>query len=381
MRRFLTRLPLFAVLSVFAQPILAQDQDLTPDEYRAEKAAEVREYIAGAGDTVGIACYRADQPTLGVFANADQQFPLASTIKIMILGVYAQGAASGRFDPTERISLDDLDAYYLPGTDRGAHPTFLDSVQPDFNNTISLLDVVYGMIRYSSNAATDYLHARMTDADFEAFYDLMGVANTELPISILGLFLAQDNHETGISDATMDRDELRASAADWEAKYVNDAEWRARERLYHRGNTRRYLAEGLQIIPTQQAFFEKYDTRGTPNDFAHLMAALIRGDTLSATAGAVMRAVLSWPMQFETNRENFFTIGLKGGSFPGIITGAYFAQPKGGQPLVLAIFYHDLPQEQYTTWLQDFEHQELDFYVLINGCDSLSGLNTIAPGP
>lgn len=381
MRRFLPLL-LFVLALPFAQLLLAQDgEDLSPDEYRAEKAALVREYIAGAGDTVGIACYRADQPALGVLVNADEQYPLASTIKVMILGVYAQGAATGRFDPTERIALDDLDAYYLPSTDRGAHNTFLEAVQTAGNETISLLDVVYGMIRYSSNAASDYLLARMTAADFEAFYALMGVQNTEIPVSFLGLFLAQDNHESGIADTSMERDELRASTAEWEAKYVEDEAWRARERLYHRNNSRRYLAEGLQIIPTQQAFFEKYDTRGTPEDFALVMAALVRGDTLSATSGAVMRAVMSWPMQFELNRENFFTIGLKGGSLPGILTGVYFAQPKGGQPLALAIFYHDLPQEQYTDWLRNFEQQELEFYVLLNGCNALDGLNAIAPGP
>lgn len=384
MRRFLPLLLLVLALPCVQVAFAQEDIDLSPDEYRAEKAQLVREYIASAGDTVGISCYRADQPALGVRLRDAEQYPLASTIKIMILGVYAQGAATGRFDPTERIPLDELDAYYLPGTDRGSHPTFLENVQPDSDDTITLLDVVYGMIRYSSNAASDFLLARMTDADFEAFYALMSVQNTELPVSFLGLFLAQDNHETGIADTSMERDELRASAADWAARYVEDEDWRSSERQYHRNNSRRYLAQGLQIIPTQQAFFEKYDTRGTPADFAHVMATLIRGETLSATAGAVMRAVLSWPMQFERNRENFYTVGLKGGSLPGILTGVYFAQPKGGQPLALVIFYHDLPQAQYSEWLRSYEQQELEFHVLLNGCGILEGLDTLppmAPGP
>jgi len=102
------------------------------------------------------------------------------------------------------------------------------------------------------------------------------------------------------------------------------------------------------------------------------MAELLRGNVLSATAGSVMRAALSWPMQFEANRERFFTIGLKGGSLPGILTGAYFAQPKTGVPMVLVVFYRDLPPEIYQTWLRSYAQQELEFYVLVNGCNVLS---------
>ncbi|MEP7292823.1 MAG: serine hydrolase [Chloroflexota bacterium] len=354
-----------------AHPVFSQDE---------ERAAGVLEYIAEAGEDVGIACYRVDQPFNGVFTNGDERYPLASTIKVMILGVYAQGAASGRFDPTERVPLADLDLYYLPRTDGGAHPAFLADVEADEDETLSLLEVVYGMIRFSSNAAADYLHARMTDTDFEDFYALTGVINTEIPVSLLGLFLAQDNHETGISDMTMPREELRASAADWQDKYVNDAAWRAAERAYRPNASRRYLTQGIQLIPTQSAFFAKYDNRGTPEDFARVMAVVQSGEILSATAGAVMRATLSWPMQFEANRERFYTIGTKGGSLPGILTGVYFAQPKNREPLVLAVFYRNLPPDIYVTWLRSFEQQELEFYVLVNGCDALTSAELIGQG-
>ncbi len=361
MRRWLIAVILLTVLT---PPAFAQDIDL---------ASEVRQYIAEAGDTVGIACYPIEQPQDGYFANADQRYPLASTIKIMILGVYAQGAASGRFDPTERVPLSALDAYYLPGTDAGAQPAFLEAVTPDADNTISLSEVVYGMIRFSSNAAADYLHARMTDDDFTALYRLLGIENTDVPVSFLSLMLAQDNHEMGISEAALPRDELRASAEQWADQYVSDPAWRAAERRYHRRNTARYEALGKSLIETQAAFFEKYDNRGTPDDFAKVMATVQRGDTLLPTAVAVMHSVLQWPMQFENNREHFLAVGMKGGSLPGILTGAYFAQPKGSRPLVLAVFYHDLAPDRYVDWLHSYQQQELEFYVLQHGCDWLSG--------
>jgi beta-lactamase class A len=349
------------------------NSDVVPVHAQTEEVVnDIVQYIAQAGDAVGIACYPVGNPDGGIHAHADERFPLASTIKIMILGVYAEGVASGKYDPEERVSLADLDAYYLPGTDGGAHPTFLKAVTPDENSTISLSDIVYGMIRYSSNAAADYLHARMTDADFEAFYKLLGIENTDIPVSLLGLFLAQDNHETGISDATLSRDEMRASTTEWANEYVSNAKWRLAERVYHRQNTRRYLAAGKSIIDTQRIFFEKYDDYGTPSDFAKVMAALQRGDTLPATTSVIMHAALSWPMQFDDNRAIFFSLGTKGGSLPGILTSAYFAHPKQNEPVVLVVFYSDLTSDRYLNWLHSFDQQQYEWYLLEHGCSSLS---------
>ena len=349
---------------VLPNPISAQDPDIIND---------TQQYIAQAGATVGIACYPLDNPLGGVFAHADDLFPLASTIKIMILGVYAQGVATGEYDPEERVSLADLDAYYLPGTDGDAHPDFLKAVSADDNGTISLSDVVYGMIRFSSNAAADYLHERMSDADFESLYRLLGVEHTDIPVSLLGLFLAQDNHETGIASTELSREEMRASTVTWEQKYVSDAKWRFAERAYHRQNTRRYLALGKSIVETQGTFFEKYDDRGTPNDFAKVMAVIQRGDTLAPVASAIMHAALSWPMQFDDNRADFFSLGTKGGSLPGILTAAYFAQPKQNSPIVLAIFYRNLPSDRYVDWLHNFNQQQFEWYLLGHNCASLDG--------
>ena len=359
---FLLAVALF-MLNSGSTPVRAQDIDVV---------TEVAQYIAQAGDSVGIACYSVNNPLGGVFAHADALYPLASTIKIMILGVYAQGVAVGEYDPDERVPLSTLDAYYLPGTDGGAHPEFLKSVTPDKNSTISLSDVVNGMIRFSSNAAADYLHARMSDADFEAFYRLLGIEHTDIPVSLLGLFLAQDNHETGISDASLSRDEVRASTVEWADKYVTDVKWRLAERIYHRQNTRRYLAVGKSIIDTQRIFFEKYDDFGTPDDFAKVMAAIQRGDTLPATTSVIMHAVLSWPMQFDDNRAIFFSLGTKGGSLPGIITGTYFAHPKQNDPIVLVVFYRDLPSDRYINWLHNFDQQQFEWYLLQHGCTSLN---------
>src|SRR4051812_14199505 len=83
------------LLNPIAAPVRAQTEEVV---------TEVEQYIAQAGATVGIACYSLGNPDGGIYAHADERYPLASTIKVMILGVYAEGVASGKFDPEERVA-------------------------------------------------------------------------------------------------------------------------------------------------------------------------------------------------------------------------------------------------------------------------------------
>ena len=92
--------------------------------------------------------------------RADQKFPLASTLKIMIAIEFAKQVSSGKINANELIPLADLDVYYLAGTDGNAHPNWKQSATSRGelnNNRVTLQEVARGMIRFSSNANTEFL--------------------------------------------------------------------------------------------------------------------------------------------------------------------------------------------------------------------------------
>jgi len=90
--------------------------------------------------------------------NPNKIMPLASTVKILVTIEYAEQAANKLIDPDQAISLDELDKFYIPKTDGGAHPSWLKSVKDKIhNNTISIREIAKGMIAYSSNANTEWL--------------------------------------------------------------------------------------------------------------------------------------------------------------------------------------------------------------------------------
>src|SRR5699024_10969940 len=61
--------------------------------------------------------------------SADKVMPLASTVKIIIAMEYARQAANGIVDKNRLIALTDMEVYYVPGTDGGAHESWLNSIK------------------------------------------------------------------------------------------------------------------------------------------------------------------------------------------------------------------------------------------------------------
>lgn len=92
--------------------------------------------------------------------NSDQVMPLASTVKIIVAIEYAKQVAARKINPSAMIDTAILDNFYLPNTDGGAHPAWLAEYKKNnkvFDGKIDMRSIVQGMMRYSSNANTEFL--------------------------------------------------------------------------------------------------------------------------------------------------------------------------------------------------------------------------------
>ncbi|WP_337988358.1 serine hydrolase [Lysinibacillus sp. JNUCC-51] len=84
--------------------------------------------------------------------NTNKQFPLASTVKIIVAIEYAQQASDRRINPQQQVSLKELE------TDGGAHEAWISELNQSKNSdSVPLSEMANGMIAYSSNANTEYL--------------------------------------------------------------------------------------------------------------------------------------------------------------------------------------------------------------------------------
>ncbi|ENH96364.1 D-alanyl-D-alanine carboxypeptidase [Gracilibacillus halophilus YIM-C55.5] len=91
--------------------------------------------------------------------NTHQTFPLASTVKIVIAYCLVKQVNNGETDLNDEVKLSDVDCLYIPNTDGGAHIQWKESI--DFPEYVSLLDIAKGMMKFSSNACTDFLINRI----------------------------------------------------------------------------------------------------------------------------------------------------------------------------------------------------------------------------
>lgn len=137
--------------------------------------------------------------------------PLASVAKLITLVAYAEAIATGELNPAEPVALADLDCYYLPNFDLGAHRRAVAELREEGrvlgtapDEAVLLGDVAWMMIAHSSNAAADYLHLRLGQARIEETAVALGL-NTppngqSAPCTFLGQFLMMANHTRGTAN-------------------------------------------------------------------------------------------------------------------------------------------------------------------------------------
>ena len=125
---------------------------------------------------------------------------------------------------------------------------------------------------------------------------------------------------------------------------------------------------GQPSMLIQREYVAEFETEGTAAGYAALMAGLVTGQIGSPASNAAMRAQLEWPfLEFESNQENYQVIGYKNGTLPGVLTTAYYAWPYwSDQPLVLVLFYRNIPAETYQLWRRQLPHDSFAHWLMSN---------------
>lgn len=338
------------------------------------------ERLLDAPQTVGLAAFQVGRESEGVYLNADLPMPLASVAKLITLVAYAEAIAKGTLQPGERVSLTELERYYLPNFDLGAHRQAINElrengrlISPDDDPAVTLQDVAWMMIRHSSNAAADYLHLRLGRQQIEETAIALGLNNAparhSAPCTFLGQFLMQANHsragigdraalaafaETGPDGAAA----YGAGVAQLADTYINDDAFRVAEQEWR-------AAARRPSIDTQRYFAGRLAPQGTAGTYAALMSRLAQNGLSNADSSYQARLILEWPNQFEANQELFSNIGYKNGALAGVLNSAYYAYRWGdGAPVIVVLFFRDIPQQTYRSWRFDLPHDELARWLL-----------------
>ncbi|MGB1253525.1 MAG: serine hydrolase, partial [Candidatus Promineifilaceae bacterium] len=317
------------------------------------------EYFFANPNSVSLTVYRLGYEGIGFYHNADQPMPLASVSKLIELVAYANAVEAETVDPLQTVEVDDLNRYYLPRSDLGAHNASLRELD---STTLTLNDVAWMMIRHSANSASDYLHDKLGQAVIEQTAVELGFTKHSAPCPWIGRFLTMGNptrtssNIAAIEQLTTSPDRYANEVVWLSDQYTTDAQFRQ--------TAQRYWANRQAPLNAQRAFIEQLETRGTTREYAHLMAQLVT----QQAGNAATRELLNWPLeQFTSNSERYASIGYKNGTFPGVLTTVYYAEPYWADtPIVLALFFNDIPNRTYQGWRRSFPHDDMAHWLMSN---------------
>jgi D-alanyl-D-alanine carboxypeptidase len=331
-------------------------------------------YIQTAPMTTAVVAYTYDdagEPVMddsALFYNADTPLVLASSMKVIVLAAYENAVLLNLLDPNEQVRLTDVEKYYLPKTDGGAHIQGLASLgiavdtlgfASDPYATILLDDVARIMIHYSGNAETDYLIDRIGLEQVNAVHDM---TSQTVIRQVLGPALAITNHENNLFvNKSMGEIVEQANQGDFSYLdhlvdlYLHDPEWRSLQIDYMRSDA--YVASANQLGWAGQVKASQMFPRGTAREYAHMMAKIASGQFVSNEVSIRMQKKLESAPGDQLLRTLFFKrYGAKDGLTAGILNITSYCTPKwgklNGQDRVVVILTNELPYDQWLTGMK-----------------------------
>ena len=289
------------------------------------------------------ALYLVRNDTVLVSARPNQRMPLASAVKTIIAIEFAQQVAAGKIDPTERISLVDLDAYYLPNTDGNAHPNWKEWAKQHNlvnNETVPLLEVAKGMIQFSSNANTEYLMDLLGLKAINANLKTLNLPNHDpiYPI-VSALFL----YSIPPADST---ETIRATTKLSTKAYIARCQ-AIHLRLKQDGNGSFKRAFRFPAMALQKVWSDRLPA-STVLEYASVMQKINTRTYFSPTVQTVLNSIMEWPFLVNPGNKNVFThLGMKGGSTAFVLTNAFYAETPAGNRVAAAVFLNNLTNAEF----------------------------------
>lgn len=290
-----------------------------------------------------------------LIGHRDQEvIPLGSTSRILIAVEFAKQTGNDVLDEQSMVALSDLDKYYLPTTDGGAHAAWLKSMQDQGlirQDSVALIQVARGMMNFSSNANTEYL------------MDLLGLDNINNNIKLFGLhqhtalfpvvsslFLYQNPRKL------REKKILEGIDALTEEAYCKTIFEIHKALTYDTVLKKKFNPADL-TLPMQQMWNDRL-TASTAKEYAQLATILNNRKFLDENSYGALSEVLETNMEQPAYQQRYIHTGGKNGSTPFLLTSTFYATFRDSTKVAASLFLQDLkPAEsaRLTGWLTEFE--------------------------
>lgn len=268
-----------------------------------------------------------------------QKMPLASTVKLIIAVEFARQISEGHLNRDEQISISELELYYIPNTDGGAHPEWLSQVRQNqliHNDHVKLIEVAKGMMALSSNANTEFLLHRL---GLDAINQQLRLLNLQdhddlfhfCAAVMIPAYLGEQYENEQVLDklTTMSQEE-----------YVLLAERLATELAD--GKLQELKLKVMSMSESLQRIWSDRLPRGTTSDYLHLLELINQKTILPKNMQAVLDEIIETAMTNPRNQAWLKHAGQKGGSTKWVFTLAAYFTDHQQNTTELVFFANDL---------------------------------------
>ncbi len=284
------------------------------------------------------ALYIVRNDTVIASQNADTIMPLASTVKTLIAIEFAKQATAGIIKLETEIDTAELDKYYLKGTDGNAHSNWLNQLHSDNllnNGKVKLREVVKGMIRFSSNANTEYLMDLLGIENINALRDSLGLTGHHAiyPFVSSLMICAKQNND----DIKQFTEKLDLMPMD---EYIKKS-FEVHQKMKTNSSYKKTFDAGSLLIDQQHIWSNRLPG-GSVKQYVSIMQKINSHTYFDSTTQIILDDIFEWPMINKKNRDTYKHFGGKGGSTTFVLTEAIYATDNQNNQTSIAIFFNNL---------------------------------------
>jgi len=294
---------------------------------------QILDFIKKNPDKVAIKLVRND--TILAQRNTTKLMPLASTVKILLAIEYAEQSAKGIINPDEEIPLEELDKFYIPNTDGGAHPGWLKSVEDKISDDkVAIRDIAKGMIRFSSNANTEWLGKKLGLENINNRLDSLGVTDhSKFYYIVSALFVGKEKFPESTGEVL--EEQLKNLSLEEYIETTNQVH----NKLLIDTTYKKDIGDlDLNI----QRIWSDNLPGSTVEEYVGIMKKINSRTYFSARTHEYLNEVMESIMENPANQKWLAHSGMKGGSTAFVLTKALYATDKKGNKTELAYFFNDL---------------------------------------
>jgi len=278
--------------------------------------------------------------------------PLASTVKIILAIEYAEQSAKSQINPDDLILLTDLDKFYVPNTDGGAHSSWLKSIKDKISDDkISIREISKGMIKFSSNANTEWLLNKLGLENVNNRLDSLGLKNhTEIYNIVSALFVGKE-----LFPDLKGKDLQKKLIEIKQIEYIN-ATKNIHQKLLIDTLYKKDIGDlGMDI---QKVWSDRLPS-STVEDYVSVMKKINSRKYFSKQTQKYLDEVMEYILENPANKDWLEHSGMKGGSTAFVLTKSLYATDKKGNKTEMAYFLNNLSVLEMTRLQMSMNEFEL----------------------